>query len=130
MRSIRTLFAALALAGITGGTAAFATSAPPKPVVKVSSTFSGAKVNAGNVTMTMEGGKIMLTLSDDVPDPKTPDPHWLVIDRKGQTYLLDRLMIKDDKLNKTITLPAYIKDVAKVQVFCAWAVANLGEASF
>jgi hypothetical protein len=129
MRSIRLLVAALALAGVIGGTAAF-TTAPTRPVVKVSSPFAGPKVNGGNVTMTMDAGKITLTLSDDVQDPKTPDPHWLVVDRKGQTYLLDRLTIKDDKLNKSITLPPYIKDVAKVQVFCAWAVANLGEASF
>jgi len=27
-------------------------------------------------------------------------------------------------------LPAYVKDVAKVQIWCAWAEALLGEASF
>jgi hypothetical protein len=43
---------------------------------------------------------------------------------------LQRLVIKDDKYNQTITLPAYIKDVAKVQIWCAWAEALLGEASF
>ena len=30
----------------------------------------------------------------------------------------------------SITLPAYIKDVAKVQIYCAWAEAVLGEATF
>ena len=29
-----------------------------------------------------------------------------------------------------ITLPSYIKNVAKVQIYCAWAEAVLGEASF
>lgn len=129
MRSIRSLVALMALVGVVGATAALS-AAPARAVVKVSSSFSGAKVNGGNVTMTTEGGKITLTLSDDVKDPKTPDPHWLVVDKHGQTYLLDRLTIKDDKFNKTITVPSYIKDVAKVQVYCAWAVANLGEASF
>ena len=129
MRRMYSLVAVLVLAGVTGTTTGF-TAAAPEAVVKVSSPFAGAKVNGGNVTMNMEAGKITLTLSDDVQDPKTPDPHWLVADKKGTTYLLDRMTIKDDKFNKTITLPPYIKDVAKVQIFCAWAVANLGEASF
>jgi hypothetical protein len=30
----------------------------------------------------------------------------------------------------SITLPAYIRDVTKVQIYCAWAEAVLGEASF
>ena len=30
----------------------------------------------------------------------------------------------------TITLPAYVTDVAKVQIYCAWAEAVLGEAPF
>jgi len=109
----------------------FATAAAaPKPVVRVSTPFSGAKVNGGTVSMTMESGRITLTLSDEVVDPKTPDPHWKVVDGKGRTYLLDKLTIKGDKLNKTITLPDYIKDVKKVVIYCAWAEADLGEASF
>lgn len=128
MRSVRTLIAVLALAGAVAATAAFHPAGAP--VVKVSTPFAGPKVNGGTVTMTMDGGRITLTLSDEVKDPKTPDPHWLVVDRKGQTYLLDRLTIKDDKFNQTITLPSYIKDVVRVQIYCAWAVANLGEASF
>jgi hypothetical protein len=39
-------------------------------------------------------------------------------------------MIKGDKLNKSITLPAYVADVAKVQIWCAFAEVNLGEAAF
>jgi hypothetical protein len=93
-------------------------------------TFSGAKVNAGAVTHSMQGGKHVLTLSPDFKVPDTPDPHWQVVDSKGTVYLLQRLAIKDNKINMSITLPGYIKDVAKVQIYCAWAEAVLGEASF
>ena len=101
-----------------------------------SSKFSGAKVNAGTVTHTVKDGKNVLTLSSDFQVPDTPDPHWQVVDAKGNTYLLQRLGVKSlggiakDKINQTITLPAYIKDVAKVQIYCAWAEAVLGEATF
>jgi hypothetical protein len=93
-------------------------------------TFSGAKVNAGTVTHSMQSGKHVLTLSADFKVPDTPDPHWQVVDSKGTVYLLQRLGIKDNKVNTSITLPAYIKDVARVQIYCAWAEAVLGEASF
>lgn len=130
MRSLRMLVAALAVAGAVAATAAFRPAAEEAPVVKVSKPFAGPKVNGGTVTMTMDAGKITLQLSPDVVDPKTPDPHWLVVDSKGKTYLLDRLTIKDDKFNRSITVPEYVKDVASVQIYCAWAVANLGEAKF
>ena len=93
-------------------------------------TFSGAKVNAGTVTHSMRAGQHVLTLSSDFKVPDTPDPHWQVVDSKGTVYLLQRLGIKDNKVNTSITLPAYIKDVAKVQIYCAWAEAVLGETSF
>ena len=93
-------------------------------------TFSGSKVNAGTVTHAVQGGRHVLTLSPDFKVPDTPDPHWQVVDSKGTVYLLQRLGIKDDKVNTAITLPAYIKDVAKVQIYCAWAEAVLGQASF
>ena len=102
----------------------------------VSKTFSGAKVNAGTVTHSIKDGKNVLTLSDDFKVPDTPDPHWQVVDSKGNTYLLQRLGAKSlgglakDRINMSITLPAYIKDVAKVQIYCAWAEAILGEAPF
>jgi hypothetical protein len=92
--------------------------------------FSGAKVNAGTVTHSMQAGKNVLTLSSDFQVPDTPDPHWQVVDSKGTVFLLQRLGIKGDKVNTSITLPAYVKDVAKVQIYCAWAEAVLGEASF
>jgi hypothetical protein len=98
--------------------------------------FSGPKVNAGTVTHTVKDGKNVLTLSDDFKVPDTPDPHWQVVDSKGNTYLLQRLGVKNlggivkDKINTSITLPAYVKDVAKVQIYCAWAEAVLGETTF
>ena len=101
-----------------------------------STKFSGAKVNAGTVTHSVKDGKNVLTLSSDFQVPDTPDPHWQVVDSKGNTYLLQRLGVKNlggiakDKVNTSITLPAYVKDVAKVQIYCAWAEAVLGEAAF
>ena len=95
-----------------------------------SAAFAGVKVNGGTVTHSKEGGKNVLTLSDDFVPPQTPDPHWQVIDSKGNVYLLDKLMVKPDKLKKSITLPAYVPDVAKVQIWCSFAETLLGEASF
>jgi hypothetical protein len=92
--------------------------------------FSGAKVNDGTVTHVKEAGKNILKLSADFKVPDTPDPHWQVVDSKGNVYLLQRLGIKGDKVNLQITLPAYVKDVAKVQIYCAWAEAVLGETTF
>ena len=127
-RTIRTgLFSVAALA--MTATFALAQGHTSKP-------FSGAKVNAGTVTHSTKDGKDVLTLSDDFKVPDTPDPHWQVVDSKGNTYLLQRLNAKNlgglakDRLNMSITLPAYIKDVAKVQIYCAWAEAVLGDAPF
>lgn len=92
--------------------------------------FAGAKVNGGTVTHTVKDGKHVLTLSGDFKVPDTPDPHWQIVDSKGRVYLLQRLGIKDNKVNTSITLPAYIQDIARVQIYCAWAEALLGEATF
>ena len=95
--------------------------------------FTGAKVNAGTVTHSMMNGQHVLTLSDDFKVPDTPDPHWQVVDSKGRVFLLQRLGVKSlgglvkDRINMSITLPSYIDDVAKVQIYCAWAEAVLGE---
>jgi hypothetical protein len=119
----RSRFGALALAvvSVVALGQALAAAGP-----QVSKPFSGAKVNGGTVTMT---GRT-LTVSNDFEVPDTPDPHWQVIDSHGTTYLLQRLPIKGDKVNRSITLPAFVKDVAKVQIYCAWAEAVLGETTF
>jgi len=92
--------------------------------------FAGVKANTGTVTHTKENGQSVLTLSDDFKVPDTPDPHWQVVDSKGKTYLLQRLPVKGDKVNRRIVLPANVPDVAKVQIWCAFAETLLGEAEF
>jgi hypothetical protein len=126
--TIRTGLLSVAALAMTA-TLALAQSHTSKP-------FSGAKVNAGTVTHSVKDGKNVLTLSGDFKVPDTPDPHWQIVDSKGNTYLLQRLGVKNlggvamDKVNMSITLPAYVKDVVKVQIYCAWAEAILGEAPF
>jgi hypothetical protein len=95
-----------------------------------SGAFAGPKANTGYVTMTKQGGKLILTLSDDFVVPDAPDPHWRVVDSKGVIYDLQKLTIKNDGYNKSITLPAYVKSVARVVIWCAFAEVTLGEASF
>ena len=95
-----------------------------------STKFEGAKANKGTVTHTVQSGKNILTLSADFKTPETPAPHWQVVDSHGHAYLLQRLVVKGDKFNKSITVPDYVHDIAKVQIWCAWAEVNLGEASF
>src|SRR5216110_3784386 len=92
--------------------------------------FQGAKANTGFVTHTTEGGKSILTLSDDFVTPQTPDPHWQIVDSNGNTYLLQKLSIKGGKMNRKIRVPKYVADIAKVQIWCAFAETNLGEAVF
>jgi hypothetical protein len=121
--SIANACTALALTALLAVPAAAASKQVSKP-------FSGAKVNGGTVTLAANGNSITLTLSSDFKVPDTPDPHWQVVDGNGTSYLLQRLGIKGDRVNTTITLPGYIKSVAKVQIYCAWAEVVLGEAPF
>jgi hypothetical protein len=92
--------------------------------------FEGVKANTGTATHTMKEGKHILTLSDDFKIPDAPASHWQIVDSKGNVYLLQRLQIKGDKFNKTINVPSYIPDIAKVQIWCAWAETLLGETTF
>jgi hypothetical protein len=92
--------------------------------------FEGVKANSGTATHGRSGNSDTLTWSDDFKIPETPAPHWQVVDTKGNVFLLQRLTIKGDKQNRTIQLPAYIHDVAKVQIWCAFAETLLGEAPF
>jgi len=98
-----------------------------------SSDFQGPKANKGHVTHSNRDGKSILTLSDDFVVPDTPDPHWQLVDSDGNVYLVDKLKKKafiGDKYQKEIVVPSYVKNVSKVVIWCAWAEANLGEASF
>jgi hypothetical protein len=92
--------------------------------------FSGVKVNGGTATHTKSGSRHVLTLSDDFKVPDSPAPHWQVVDSRGNVYLLQRLVIKDDKFHKQITVPAYVRDIARVQIWCAWAEVLLGDAPY
>ena len=127
-KTIRTMLMSLA---ITAMAVAFASAQ-----TRTTKPFSGAKVNGGTATYAVKDGKATLTLSADFQVPDTPDPHWQVVDSKGNVYLLQRLPVKNlaglakDRINMSITLPSYIRDVAKVQIYCAWAEALLGEAPF
>lgn len=99
------------------------------------SKFEGVKANTGAAMHGRQGNSDTLTWSEEFKIPDTPAPHWQVVDSKGNVFLLNRLKIKGgalggEKENRTITIPSYIHDVAKVQIYCAWAEALLGEASF
>jgi hypothetical protein len=96
----------------------------------ISKPFAGLKANGGTVTHVNNAGKNVLTLSDDFKTPEAPDVHWMVVDSKGNSYLLSKLKVKEDKYHKSITLPVYIPDISKVVMWCAFAETNLGEAAF
>lgn len=91
--------------------------------------FAGVKANTGHAVHTTVAGKSMLKVSDDFVIPDAPAPSWQVVDSKGNTYLLNQFRIKD-ATNREITVPAYVPDIAKVQVWCSFAEVLLGEATF
>lgn len=97
---------------------------------QTSGAFAGAKANKGVVHADKTGGKVMLHLSEEFVIPDTPDPHWQLVDSKGNAVLMKRLKIKDDKVNRSLEVPCTMTDVAKVQIWCAFAETNLGEAAF
>jgi hypothetical protein len=122
--TLKTMLSSLVAVGLLTATASFADGAHK------SGPFTGAKANTGFVTHTTENGKSVLTLSEDFKTPDTPDPHWQIVDSQGTVYLLSRIPVKGDKMNRSIVVPPYVKDIAKVQIWCAFAETNLGEASF
>lgn len=127
-RILSTVFAAVAgVAMVIGASSVLAQG------THTSSQFQGAKVNKGTVTHSIKDGKSVLTLSDDFVVPDTPDPHWQVVDSEGNVYLLDKLKTKSligSSFKKEIVVPKYVKNIAKVQIWCAFVEVNLGEASF
>src|SRR6266849_3172820 len=101
--------------------------------IHTSSQFQGPKANKETVTHSTRDGKSVLTLSDDFVVPDTPDPHWQLVDSDGSVYLLDMLKTQafiGTNYKKEIVLPSYVKNVKKVQIWCAFAEVNLGEATF
>ncbi|MFN0152235.1 MAG: hypothetical protein ACKVU1_16145 [bacterium] len=118
------LVASIAALGLFAGTAALAADA------HTTGKFEGVKANMGTATHSKENGMHVLTLSSDFVIPDAPAPHWQVVDSKGNTYLLQRLVIKGDVFHNRIVVPSYVKDIAKVQIWCAYAEVLLGEAKF
>ena len=121
----RFAFIATLLAFLTSATFGFASGGG----VHTSSPFQGPKANTGTVTHAYENGKSILRVSQDFKVPDTPAPTWRVVDSQGQVYTLDAFKIKGGE-KRDVEVPAYVKDIAKVQVYCAWAQVILGEASF
>jgi len=97
--------------------------------VHTSSMFQGSKANTGTVSHSIENGKSILRVSPDFKVPDTPAPTWRVVDSKGAIFTLDAFKIKGGE-KREVVVPAYVKDIAKVQVYCAFAEVLLGEASF
>ena len=125
--SIRLFLAAMVATVLISVVSAFAAD------MHTSSQFQGPKANKGTVTHSVKDGKSILTLSDDFVVPDTPDPHWQLVDSDGNVYLVDKLKTKafiGTSYKKEIVVPSYVKNVAKVQIWCAFAEVNLGEASF
>ena len=91
--------------------------------------FEGPKANTGMAVHTVENGKSILRVTADFKVPDTPAPTWRVIDSKGNIYTLDAFKIKGGE-KREVVVPAYVTDIAKVQVYCAWAQIVLGEARF
>jgi hypothetical protein len=102
--------------------------------VHTSSRFEGPKANTGTVMHYNENGKSMLKVSDDFKVPDTPAPTWRVVDSKGNIYTLDAFKIKgllgSNAEKREVVVPAYVPDIVRVQVYCAWAEVLLGESSF
>lgn len=92
--------------------------------------FQGVKADTGYAVHWTEGGRSYLKVSDDFVIPKAPAPHWQVVDSRGNAYLLQQLNIKDGNTNRQITVPAYVPDIAKVQIWCSFVEVVLGEAPF
>ena len=101
---------------------------------RTTSKFEGPKANTGTAIHVVENGKSMLKVSDDFQVPDTPAPTWRVVDNKGNIYTLDAFKIKNviggNKEKREVAVPAYVPNIVKVQVYCAWAEVLLGEASF
>jgi hypothetical protein len=96
--------------------------------------FTGPKANTGTAIHVVENGKSMLKVSSEFQVPDTPAPTWRVVDNKGNIYTLDAFKVKNviggSKEKREVAVPAYVPNIVKVQVYCAWAEVLLGEASF
>ena len=111
--------------------AASVTFASDNAAIATTSRFAGPKANSGMAVFYKQDGKAMLRVTDDFKVPDTPAPTWRVVTSRGEIYTLDAFKIKAGKGEKRqVQIPPYVIDIAKVQVYCAWAEIILGEASF
>lgn len=104
--------------------------ASPQSMEMTSGKFKGVEVNGGTASIYQKDGRYRLRVSSDFMVPNSPAPHFQVVDMEGNIYLLGRLTLVGDKTQRDIVLPKYIKNVAKVQIWCSFAEVNLGEATF
>jgi hypothetical protein len=125
MKSITRLLSVFALIALLGVSPSFASDRGPH----MSSMFQGPKANTGTVSHSIENGKSILRVSSDFKVPDTPAPTWRVVDSNGTVYTLDAFKIKGGE-KREVVVPAYVPNIAKVQVYCAWAQVLLGESSF
>ena len=125
-KSIAVFFMALAVGLMNGGGSAVAATSGD---VHTSVKFQGPKANTGTVSHLYENGKSVLRVSDDFKVPDTPAPTWRVVDTNGNVYTLEAFKIKGGE-KRQVVVPPYVMNVAKVQVYCAWAEVLLGETSF
>jgi hypothetical protein len=125
MSKIKQLFSVLALMTVLAASVSFAA----KNDVHMSGKFAGPQANTGTVSHSIENGKSILRVSSDFQVPATPAPTWRVVDSKGTIYTLEAFKIKGGE-KREIVVPGFVTNIAKVQVYCAWAEVLLGEASF
>ena len=125
MKSITQIVSVFALAAVLSVSVSLASDRGPH----TSSMFQGPKANTGTVSHTLENGKSILRVSPDFKVPDTPAPTWRVVDSKGNIYTLDAFKIKGGE-KREVAVPGYVQDIAKVQVYCAFAEVLLGEAGY
>jgi len=125
MKQLNRLLSVFALAALLAVSAVWAASMD----THTSSMFQGPKAKTGTVSHSIENGKSILRVSSDFKVPDTPAPTWRVVDSNGAIYTLDAFKIKGGE-KREVEVPSYISNIAKVQVYCAWAQVLLGEASF
>jgi hypothetical protein len=125
MKATIRLFKAFAVCTLLAASVAFAADR----TVHTSSMFTGPKANTGTAMHLYEGERSILRVSQDFRVPDTPAPTWRIVDSSGTVYTLDAFRIKGGE-KREVNVPAYVKDISKVQVYCAWAEVLLGEASF
>lgn len=125
MFRLNRVFSSLALLAVMAAGVTFAA----KNDTHTSAQFAGPKANTGTVSHVYENGKSMLRVSPDFKVPDTPAPTWRIVDHKGVVYTLDAFKIKGGE-KREVVVPSYVPNIAKVQVYCAWAEVILGEAGF